>query len=192
MTMLPLGLLLSLLVVLGCSENQGGGGKVSPEEGPRFDLQSAAAYNERGIALYRQGDKTGALAALRHALRLDPDYAPAYYSLGAMFYQEGDADRAIEAYRRTIGLDSSHVDAHYNLGVVLDKKGTRRGRSGPIARLSASSPATPGRAPIWASSSSGRAGWTAPLPSTARSSGSVRTMPTPTAIWATSSRIRAT
>ena len=118
MTLLTLVLLVSTLGGLGCSDNRGGGGKVSPAEGPRFDLQTAESYHQRGIALYQRGDKTGALQALRHALRLDPEYAPAYYSLGALFFREGDADRAIAAYRQAIGLDSSYVDAWYNLGAV--------------------------------------------------------------------------
>ena len=43
-------------------------------------LNSAAAYNDRGIQRAENGDYTGAIADYTEAIAIDPNYAEAYYN----------------------------------------------------------------------------------------------------------------
>jgi tetratricopeptide (TPR) repeat protein len=85
------------------------------------------AHFNLGLALYRLGDPTGAAAAYRKAIRLEPDLALVHHNLGRALSKLGDPTGAAAAYREAIRLKSDYALAHYNLGVTLGGLGDPTG-----------------------------------------------------------------
>jgi hypothetical protein len=85
----------------------------------RIRPDSAAAHYNLGNALFRQGRRADAIAALRKALEIDPNYALAHDGLGVALYSEGRIAEAIEHYRRAIELDPRNEEARYHLATAL-------------------------------------------------------------------------
>jgi tetratricopeptide (TPR) repeat protein len=84
---------------------------------------NTAAHNILGIVLHDRKDLTGAEAAAREAIRLDPKYAPAHNNLGIVLHDRKDLPGAVAAFRQAIHLVPKFADAHNNLGIVLQQKG---------------------------------------------------------------------
>jgi len=61
---------------------------------PEVPAQDANAYRERGIAAYRKGDLTRALANFDLAIQLDPGMGEAYIDRGIVLYRMKQYDRA--------------------------------------------------------------------------------------------------
>lgn len=80
---------------------------------------SPAAHYNLGNALFRQGRRPDAIAALRRALELQPDYALAHDGLGVALYAEGRVNEAIEHYKRAVQLDPHNLEARSHLAVAL-------------------------------------------------------------------------
>jgi Flp pilus assembly protein TadD len=72
-----------------------------------------------GVALYRKGDRDGAITWFKKALDLDPNLAPAHSNLGSALHDKGDVEGAIRAYRRALELDPKLAGAHNNLGAIF-------------------------------------------------------------------------
>jgi serine/threonine-protein kinase len=85
--------------------------------------ESAAAQNNLGIALVRQGRLDEAIAALRKAIRLQPDFHTAHANLGSAFLLRGQPDKAIAAFRKSLRLDRQFAGAHAGLGAALLARG---------------------------------------------------------------------
>lgn len=82
----------------------------------------AAAHNSLGVALYDWGDRDGAIACYREAVRLDPRDALAYSNLGADLCEK-DVDAAIAYCREAIRLDPQFAPPHNHLGSALRIRG---------------------------------------------------------------------
>jgi tetratricopeptide (TPR) repeat protein len=78
------------------------------------------AYFEFLLArrLEAAGDTTGAQAALKRALSLDPKSAELHAELAGFFARQNKAGEAIEAAERALVLDANNAEAHRMLGLV--------------------------------------------------------------------------
>ena len=95
-------------------------------EATRLRPDDAVAHNNLGNALDYSGDRHGAIAEFRAAIRLRPT-AEAHYKLGNALYDSGDRHGAIAEYREAIRRKPDYADAHSNLGLALDDSGDRHG-----------------------------------------------------------------
>jgi tetratricopeptide (TPR) repeat protein len=84
---------------------------------------SPGVYVNLGIALWAQGDLSGAIACYRQAIALAPNYAGAHNNLGLALNDQGDRASAIAHYRQAIALDPKLVQPHFNLGIALKAAG---------------------------------------------------------------------
>ncbi len=62
--------------------------------------RNADAWHELGSALVEAGDRAGACAALRHALRIDPWRARTLRALGNLLFDCGQFEDALEYFER--------------------------------------------------------------------------------------------
>jgi tetratricopeptide (TPR) repeat protein len=81
--------------------------------------QTAAVYNNLGLALAAKPDLDAAIAAYRQALAIDDKDALALNNLGLALADKQDLPGAIAAYKRALALDSKLAAAHNNLGAAL-------------------------------------------------------------------------
>ncbi|MCA1817248.1 MAG: tetratricopeptide repeat protein [Acidobacteria bacterium] len=70
----------------------------------------------KGTILYANGDRAGALAALTHAVELNPQRVESLMSLALYYRQERDAAKADETYRRALAADDKSSLAHLEYG----------------------------------------------------------------------------
>ena len=77
----------------------------------------------RGNALDDKGDRDGAIAEYREALRVNPHYAKAHFNIGVELGRKGDLDGALAEYREAVRCDPDDAEAHHNIGGVLDEQG---------------------------------------------------------------------
>ena len=77
------------------------------------------AYSDLGAVLQARKDLSGAEAADREAIRLDPNLALAHNNLGIVLVDRKDLSGAEAAFREAIRLDPKSAPAHYNLGSLL-------------------------------------------------------------------------
>jgi tetratricopeptide (TPR) repeat protein len=82
-----------------------------------------ATLNALGEALLRLGRIQDAVAALRHALRIEDDLLEARINLGVALYRLGDSAGAIAALREAIRLSPGSAAAHSNLASIFDARG---------------------------------------------------------------------
>ena len=67
------------------------------------------AHNNLGLALLEAGEKKGAEAEFRQALRLQPKSAEAHYNLGLVLAKEGEVRAAAEEVRLAHELDATRT-----------------------------------------------------------------------------------
>ncbi|HEY6305543.1 MAG TPA: tetratricopeptide repeat protein [Candidatus Angelobacter sp.] len=85
-----------LVLAAACAaEQQNVIGDQAAKQSPNAETRSdpAKAYLDRGLALFHKGDKDGAIAAYRAAIRLSPSYAEAHNSLGVALSEQGQLGR---------------------------------------------------------------------------------------------------
>ena len=80
--------------------------------------ETAADYNNRGLAKVGKGDFDGAIADYSRALKLDPKFAAAYTNRGIVKVREGDFDGAIADYSRALKLDPKFAAAYRRRGIA--------------------------------------------------------------------------
>lgn len=83
----------------------------------------AIAYNNRGVARYRQGDYAGAGRDYDQAIRLDPEYVNAFFNRGILRNQTQDVAGALSDYNAALALDPRYAEAYYNRGLLFEAKG---------------------------------------------------------------------
>jgi hypothetical protein len=76
---------------------------------------TAEMFNNYGAALKALGDMSGAVAAYRRALAVDPNYADALNNLGVIYRAQGQSSQAIEILRRAASLKPDLAEAQKNL-----------------------------------------------------------------------------
>ena len=112
-------------------------------------LDSAIAYEDRGMQALKSGDFPAAAEAFRKGLALDPEAASLRYWLGAALYAGGDAAGAEREFSAVAKRSPEFAKAHFSLGAIYDASGRRREaideyprgrRSGSRSARSAASP----------------------------------------------------
>jgi serine/threonine-protein kinase len=101
-----------------------------PEEALGFDRaavalrrKAAAAHNNLGAALERQGNPEEAEGEYREAIRLKSDLPVAHYNLGFLLSERGKAGEAQREYREAIRLQPDYPAARNNLVALLRREG---------------------------------------------------------------------
>jgi tetratricopeptide (TPR) repeat protein len=89
--------------------------------------ENVAALNNLGVALFDFGDRDGAIAAYRDAIRADPLFARGHYNLGNALKTKGQLNEAITALREAIRVDPGYAEARFHVGGALWEKGDRDG-----------------------------------------------------------------
>ena len=82
-------------------------------------------FNDLGICLYRQGDKTGAIENYEKALDLNPTHSVAWNNLGVIYFKEENYIKAEEAFRTSVNLNPDWEDSWYNLRDTYEMLGER-------------------------------------------------------------------
>jgi tetratricopeptide (TPR) repeat protein len=84
---------------------------------------SALAENGLGLALSKAGQRDGAVAHYRAALRLDPRSVITHYNLGIELAEAGKLDEAMSEFSEALQLNPRNEQLHNNVGVVLAREG---------------------------------------------------------------------
>ncbi len=87
------------------------------------DLESATAWNFRGIAFARLREYAQAIDAEKQAVQLEPGNATAWSNLANDYLVTGNLPEAEASARRAVALDGSLALAWNNLGVALQAQG---------------------------------------------------------------------
>jgi tetratricopeptide (TPR) repeat protein/serine/threonine protein kinase len=84
---------------------------------------NAAAHNNLGIQLKKQGKVDDAIVCYNKAIKLDPKFAPGYVNLGAIALGRKKLPEAIAAFRKAIELEPQFAHAYLNLGNAFREQG---------------------------------------------------------------------
>ncbi len=87
-------------------------------EAVALDDQSARLHYKLGLASYRSGRVSAAIAALRGAIRLDPRFPEAHYLLGVCLRAAQKTDEAVRSLQRAVTLAPALLAAREELGDV--------------------------------------------------------------------------
>jgi Flp pilus assembly protein TadD len=85
--------------------------------------EDSESHTQKGLLLWRGGDREAALAHLREAERLDPKNANIRRRLGILLSELGRMDEARAELEEAIRLDPDLSEVHYDLGIVLESLG---------------------------------------------------------------------
>jgi peptidoglycan/xylan/chitin deacetylase (PgdA/CDA1 family)/uncharacterized caspase-like protein len=97
---------------------------------PALGPPTAAALNDRGMALYREKRYAEALDAFLAATKADPKSALAANNAGFALFRLGRHDEAVTWFERTLALDPQRAVAYVNLGdAQLARKQTAAART---------------------------------------------------------------
>ena len=72
----------------------------------------AAAHNDLGVALQRQGKAPEALACYERAARIAPGNADGWYNAGTIHHLQGDIAQAEDCYRKALAANPDCAEAH--------------------------------------------------------------------------------
>jgi tetratricopeptide (TPR) repeat protein len=86
-------------------------------------LESAMAYQSRGIVALERGDWQVATEYFRKGLELEPGSASMHHRLGTALYMAGDVAGATEQFQHALLLTPTFARAHYSLGVLAASSG---------------------------------------------------------------------
>ena len=89
-------------------------------------LESAQAYETRGIEALNREDWDGAVAAFRRGLEMEPGDGELRHRLGTALYLRGDIRTARTELERAAAEAPELPQAHYSLGVLLQEEGRHR------------------------------------------------------------------
>ena len=112
------GLLLSLILLSGCSSNQ------SVDADAKTDARKAAESNTQlGLEYMNRGQLEVAMGKLKKAVKDDPGYAPAHTVLAVLYERLGEIQLAGKSYQKAVQADPTSGDVNNNYGVYLCKTG---------------------------------------------------------------------
>jgi tetratricopeptide (TPR) repeat protein len=86
-------------------------------------LESALAYQNRGLEAMQTSDFAAAAAHFRRALELEPKNAALGHMLATALHQQGDVDAAIRQFEEVLRWSPTYARAHFSLGVILESQG---------------------------------------------------------------------
>ena len=90
------------------------------------NLQSAAAWNNKGVALFSMGDVNGSIQALDMATKLNPEYAEAWNNKGIVLSSMIRYNESIQAFETAIELSQKYYAETQNvstLNITITKPG---------------------------------------------------------------------
>jgi tetratricopeptide (TPR) repeat protein len=88
-------------------------------------LDSAVAWEKRGMQALTNADFGAAIAAFQNGLALDAEDTSLRYWLGAALYASGDADGAVREFSAVVKRAPDHAKAHFSLGAIYDARHDR-------------------------------------------------------------------
>jgi tetratricopeptide (TPR) repeat protein len=94
-----------------------------PPVSPLLDASVRERWNDYGIGLLLQGDLSGAEAAFRTVMKVDPAYPDGPVNVARVLVQEGDVQGAIPLLEQALALSPKLAKAHYFMGVALKAEG---------------------------------------------------------------------
>jgi tetratricopeptide (TPR) repeat protein len=100
-----------------------GKGDPLPAAAPLLDKAVRERWNDYGIGLLLQGDLSGAEAAFRKVMAMDPAYADGPVNVARVLVQEGDTQAAIPLLEQSLALAPKLAKAHYFMGLALKADG---------------------------------------------------------------------
>jgi tetratricopeptide (TPR) repeat protein len=86
-------------------------------------LESALAYQNRGLEAMQSGDFAGAAAHFRRGLEIEPKNAALGHSLATALYQLGQTDAAVRQFEEVLRWSPKHTRALFSLGVIFESQG---------------------------------------------------------------------
>ena len=89
----------------------------------RAVLQSAVAYEDRGVRALSSGDYAAAAGYFRQGLEVAPDSPSMRHGLGTALSLTGDAQGAFEQFAETVRRSPEFAKGQYSLGVLLVARG---------------------------------------------------------------------
>ena len=115
---LLIGLLLSLMLLSGCSSSQ-------PDDTDlKTNARRAAESNTQlGLEYMSRGQYEVAMGKLKKAVKDDPTYAPGHTVLGVLYERLGETELAGKSYQKAVQADPTDGDVNNNYGVYLCKTG---------------------------------------------------------------------
>jgi len=112
------GLLLSLMLLSGCSSSQ------PVDADKKTDARKAAESNTQlGLEYMNRGQLEVALGKLKKAVKDDPAYAPGHTVLAVLYERLGELQLAGKHYQKALQADPTSGDVNNNYGVYLCKTG---------------------------------------------------------------------
>ena len=112
------GLLLSLMLLSGCSSSQ------PVDSDAKTAARKAAESNTQlGLEYMNRGQFEVALGKLKKAVKDDPTYAPGHTVLGVLYERLGETELAGKSYQKAVQADPTNGDVNNNYGVYLCKSG---------------------------------------------------------------------
>jgi tetratricopeptide (TPR) repeat protein len=133
--------------VLRLAESLLKAGRLEEAIGPLSDAarivpNSAAVFNDLGMAYLFTRRLPEAITALRRSIALRPTSARTHYNLGLALEQAGDQEAAIASHRRATELAPQLAEAHGRVADLLLGRG-KRGEAAPVyERAAAAAPDT--------------------------------------------------
>lgn len=94
-----------------------------PEVKPPLDKSVRERWNDYGIGLLLQGDLSGAEAAFRRVMAMDPTSADGPVNVARVLVQEGDTQAAIPLLAQALTLTPGLAKAHYFMGLAMKADG---------------------------------------------------------------------
>lgn len=90
----------------------------------------AEAYNNRGLAHYKQNNFVEAAEDFLKAIQFNPTNENAYNNIATVFCKQGDYEQALRYLNDALALSKkmglSHADLYNNLGFIYMKKGMHK------------------------------------------------------------------
>lgn len=119
--MVGVGSLAIIVALVGCHRNAFRRDIVRADGAT--DPERAQHWHEKGVALVRRGDATGAEAAFENAVLADPSFGPAHNNLGLLQYQRHDLYSAAWSFERAMQLMPERPEPTNNLAMVYEAAG---------------------------------------------------------------------
>src|SRR5262245_28793344 len=101
------------------------GGGVEDRPSVELDPKFADAYNNRGAAYARKGDRGRAIADYTKALEFNPKFIWGYNNRGLVYSSMGEYDKAIADFDKALEIDPKSAIVYLNRGFAREKRNER-------------------------------------------------------------------
>jgi arylsulfatase A-like enzyme/predicted Zn-dependent protease len=88
-------------------------------DGLEIDAESAALYDQMGVAYQGMERWNEAIRNAKRAVELNPDQGEYWNNLGASYFATGDYEKALNPLRKAVDRSDDLTEAWYNLGASL-------------------------------------------------------------------------